>query len=212
MKWGIRRYQPYPKGYRGDGQFFGVRKEPYKTIPLTSKNPIINPSGMRETRKHKRLLNGSLTNRERKTLIKKGSMSDISKYQVGLNRKPFTKKELDTIKKRMVDKGSFKDVVKFQYIYSKMDTKDLNQAYKRLSDEAKKAGIDKYQKAVGKLADDMTNKKIDYRTYIQNRENLVPPKILKKLGLSGESDMSKEALSRKALEEYMKYTGRWKSK
>lgn len=41
MKWGVRRYQPYPKGYKGNGNFTGddgteyVSKKEYKNIKKT---------------------------------------------------------------------------------------------------------------------------------------------------------------------------------
>ena len=32
MRWGIRRFQPYGKGYSGDGKFIGAIKKKYRDI------------------------------------------------------------------------------------------------------------------------------------------------------------------------------------
>lgn len=46
MKWGVRRYQPYPKGYKGNGNFTGddgteyVSKKEYKNIKKTLADDI----------------------------------------------------------------------------------------------------------------------------------------------------------------------------
>ena len=46
MHWGIRRYQPYPKGYSGDGKFVGEAhnkvKEPSPKVFKSSVNRLVN--------------------------------------------------------------------------------------------------------------------------------------------------------------------------
>lgn len=38
MRWGVRRYQPYPEGYSGDGKFTGTKKEAKKQQKLAKKD------------------------------------------------------------------------------------------------------------------------------------------------------------------------------
>lgn len=38
MKWGVRRYQPYPKGYTGNGKEIGEAKLASKNVKIASRN------------------------------------------------------------------------------------------------------------------------------------------------------------------------------
>ena len=38
MKWGVRRYQPYPSGYSGDGHYVGTKREAKKNKRLAKKD------------------------------------------------------------------------------------------------------------------------------------------------------------------------------
>lgn len=46
QKWGLRRYQPYPDGYHGDGKFVGKeKKQAFKTLKKAVKGPILKSGG-----------------------------------------------------------------------------------------------------------------------------------------------------------------------
>ncbi|MBO7453712.1 MAG: hypothetical protein J6U54_25550 [Clostridiales bacterium] len=46
MKWGVRRFQPYPKGYTGDGKYTGdQQKAAYKTLKKAVKGPTFRMGG-----------------------------------------------------------------------------------------------------------------------------------------------------------------------
>lgn len=69
MKWGIRRYQPYPKGYHGEGKYVGPHEEIKKTIDKAKSDAI--SSGNRRMLKS---LKSAMSRDEYKK-----SMSELSK-------------------------------------------------------------------------------------------------------------------------------------
>ena len=81
MKWGIRRYQPYPSGYSGDGEFIGKREA-----------RKIAKANARQAR-HK-----AKTNTRIKNAVETGDKKRLKKYQDEMTPEEYEKKYAETVK------------------------------------------------------------------------------------------------------------------
>lgn len=93
MHWGVRRYQPYPKGHNG-GKFLGKIKQKHKQKKIAKKRDE-NLKVARETKARNKKL---AENKER--VLKSGSATEVLKYKGKL-----TNQELqDTVKRLNLEK------------------------------------------------------------------------------------------------------------
>ena len=140
MKWGIRRYQPYPKGYTGDGKFVGkksARAERRQARHVAKTNTriknAVDTGNKKKLKKYKDEMSPEEYEKKYAETVKNGidnavkdrDKSALKKYKGDLNKRDYQHQKDRIEFKEAIDNDNSRKTKKF---LSKVDPEDVTEA------------------------------------------------------------------------------------
>lgn len=173
MKWGVRRYQPYPDNYRGDGKFLGKRERQLSKTQDRIERSIAKARKAAEKGDVK-ALNKYNKRTERLSKKEQEQIKRVDKARARYEKNAEINAQMEAKEKeRLLSKGSTQELVESLGKYDYTDA-ELNRAYNRINaevkisslmDAEKTAKFDKYAETISKITN-LGKKALDgYDTY-----------------------------------------------
>lgn len=171
MKWGIRRYQPYPKGYKGNGKVVGDAAKVSYAIPSSQRRKILNNARKEVERKR---------DSEKKAEQEKQKAEEM-------------RQQMEKEKKRAYETG---DAMVMEKFMTQMSTQEINDFTNRLkainslreySEKQRNVNYKKVKSSLDKIGDlgDFSEK---FAKYFKSAETI-------KKALDGLSNTTKEQVN-----------------
>lgn len=173
MKWGVRRYQPYPDNYRGDGKFLGKRERQLIRTQDRIERSVAKARKAAEKGDVK-ALNKYNKRTERLTKKEQKQIKRVDKARARYEKNAEINAQMEAKEKeRLLSKGSTQELVESLGKYEYTDA-ELNRAYNRINaevkisslmDAEKTAKFDKSAETISKITN-LGKKALDgYDTY-----------------------------------------------
>lgn len=173
MKWGVRRYQPYPDNYRGDGKFLGKRERQLSRTQDRIERSVAKARKAAEKGDVK-ALNKYNKRTERLTKKEQKQIKRVDKARARYEKNAEINAQMEAKEKeRLLSKGSTQELVESLGKYDYTDA-ELNRAYNRINaevkisslmDAEKTAKFDKSAETISKITN-LGKKALDgYDTY-----------------------------------------------
>lgn len=182
MKWGVRRYQPYPKGSRNAGKFVDVQKS--KGGPQITKDSGVVERTKAKIRSTGREMSMARASREIKNLKPESAKKAVSRAQLETRMKKLSSTKNvgdDQSKRDYLNRGSMDD----DTLKTKVDTLQLAENMRQSARGSNRDAIDLGKKVAtiaAPIAVQLINTKAIDTKWLKDKLNPVDPKNWDQIG------------------------------